>query len=305
VGLICAAAALIGLVFAAPASALTINLAPLVRITIGGPETSPPAQPTITAHRGGTIVNGVPTYAENTLPGFAASAARGDIVEFDVHVTKDGVPIVIHDDTLDRTTNCSGAVVAHTLASLKNCNAATVFPGWPDFEPVPTLRSVFKEGRSAGWRVMVEIKNIPGESNFDPLGTKVAAALVKLVNETHFPASRLIVQSFWPLSLDNVELRAPMIRTALLTSSTLPSLPVGVPVTLNALYATLLRYEISAPDIRTIDMIEPVVTLAHILGREVVTWTPDTVADIDTAIGIGVDGVISNYPDRVYAALDG
>src|SRR5919112_1394062 len=87
-----------------------------------GAATAHAAAPEIHAHRGGSVVNGVPTYAENTLPAFKAANAAGYVVELDALLTKDRRPIVIHDSTLDRTTVCGGRVDARTLADiLANC----------------------------------------------------------------------------------------------------------------------------------------------------------------------------------------
>jgi len=254
------------------------------------------------AHRGGAGL-----APENTLGAFrqaqAMFSAKGVWLEMDTQLTADGQLVVMHDDTVDRTTTCSGAVNALTLAQLAPCDASKSFPGWPTFEPIPRLRDVLVEGGAAGWRLMIEIKDIPGESNFDAAGTKVADALLALLAETGFPPERLIIQSFWPLALDRVESRAPALRTMLLTSSTLPGLPVGIPASLNMAFSTVRSYDISAPDIRTIDMQPAIVDFGHALGRQVITWTPDTAADIDHAIALGVDGVISNRPDLVYAAV--
>jgi glycerophosphoryl diester phosphodiesterase len=163
---------------------------------------------------------------------------------------------------------------------------------------------VLVEGRRAGWRLMVEIKNIPLEANFDALGTEVADALLALVDDTGFAVEDLIVQSFWPTSLDRIEDRRPGLRTALLTSSALPGLPqgVGIPAGANMAYATLFGIEIAAPDLRTIDLHPAIVELGHALGREIVTWTPNTPGEIDRALALGVDGVISDRPDLVYAS---
>jgi glycerophosphoryl diester phosphodiesterase len=256
------------------------------------------------AHRGGSGL-----APENTLGAFRQTAARfgdrGVWLELDTQLTADGHLVVIHDDTVDRTTTCSGEVHAFTLAALAPCDASESFPGWPSFERIPALRDVLVEGRAAGWRLMVEIKNIPLEANFDPLGTKVADALLALVAETGFPAEDLIVQSFWPLSLDRIEAGRPALRTALLTSSALPGLPpgTGIPATANMAYSTLFGYEIAAPDLKTVDLQPQIVEVGHALGREVVTWTPNTPGEIDQAIALGVDGIISDRPDLAYAAL--
>src|SRR5262245_4408992 len=88
--------------------------------------------PTIHAHRGGSYVNGKPTFPENTMPAFENAAAEKSVIELDVKLTKDGVPVVIHDDTLDRTTNCTGPVKGKTLAQLKRCRADVLgSPGNP------------------------------------------------------------------------------------------------------------------------------------------------------------------------------
>ena len=83
-----------------------------------------PAQattPFIHAHRGGPLVDGTPTFGENTLPAFRDAAAKGFVLELDVKLTQDNVPVVIHDAELDRVTACTGEVAARTLAELESC----------------------------------------------------------------------------------------------------------------------------------------------------------------------------------------
>ena len=71
------------------------------------------AVPEIHAHRGGSVVDGVPTFAEETLPAFRHAWVRERaVLELDVKLTADRVPVVIHDDTMDRTTTCAGPVAA-------------------------------------------------------------------------------------------------------------------------------------------------------------------------------------------------
>jgi glycerophosphoryl diester phosphodiesterase len=262
-----------------------------------------PRPVTVYAHRGGAGL-----APENTLGAFRQTHAefgdRGVWLEMDTQLSVDGQLVVLHDDTLERTTNCAGPVGHVTLATLATCDASESFPGWGAFEPVPALRDVLVEGRDAGWRLMIEIKNVPGESNFDLLGTKVADALAALVRETGFPRDRLLVQSFWPLSLDRVEAKLPGVGTVFLTSSSLPALPrIGIPVLVNALYGWLRRYEVTAPASDSLDMNATIVTVARLLGRRVVPYTPNTTAEIQRILNMGVDGVISDHPERVYELL--
>jgi glycerophosphoryl diester phosphodiesterase len=158
---------------------------------------------------------------------------------------------------------------------------------------------------------MVEIKDIPGEPGFDTDCHELADALVTAVDAAGFPQQNLIVESFWPLCLDRLETRAPAIPTLLLTSSSTINdlaglatpVPLGFTLTMNAAFATLRGYEYASPDQDTVDLIGPVVNVAHLLGRRVVVWTVDDAARMSELAGIGVDGIISNRPDLLIATL--
>lgn len=105
------------------------------------------------AHRGASH------YApENTLPAFALAAEQGaDGIELDVHLTKDGELVVIHDEKLDRTTNGTGWVKDYTLAELKTFCADNHLSGYPDAR-IPTLREVLELIRPTGLLVNIELK---------------------------------------------------------------------------------------------------------------------------------------------------
>lgn len=263
------------------------------------------------AHRGGASI-----APENTLGAFrqahARWGARGIWLEMDTQLTKDNQLVIIHDDSLDRTVTgptkqCTGKVNTHTLEEIQNyCDARKGFPVWPSLEDVPSAEQVFTEGRAAGWRIMIEIKNIPGEANFDATGRPTANALVELIERTGME-DRVIVQSFWPPALDAVELLDEEIHTALLTTATLPGAPNGVGFTAveNAAYAGARGYEISAPDEASPDITAETVAAMHSLGKAVVPWTIDARARIDELLAAGVDGIISNDPGLVYEAIDG
>ena len=103
------------------------------------------------AHRGGNLANGKPTELENSLSAFKSAPKRGaDVVELDVHVSQDGVPFVMHDGTLDRTTDCEGPVADATAAKLDSCHIdslgnADVFKSAPGSkEPIPRLAEVLR-----------------------------------------------------------------------------------------------------------------------------------------------------------------
>jgi glycerophosphoryl diester phosphodiesterase len=269
------------------------------------------AQPLLIAHRGGAGL-----WPENTMTAFRnaatmfADAGVDGWLELDTQFTSDHVLVVMHDATLDRTTNCSGALVDTPSEQVTQCDAD---PDPIAVDPVPTLAQVVDEGVRAGWRLMVEIKNIPGEPGFDFDCHELADALIATVNAAGFPVQNLIVESFWPLCLDRLEKKAPAIPTLLLTSSTTVNdlagiatpVPLGFTLTANAVFATLRGYEYASPDQDAIDLLAPVVTAAHLLGRRVVVWTVDDPGRMTALARIGVDGLISNRPDLLISTLAG
>lgn len=109
----------------------------------------PADRPVVIAHRGGADL-----WPENTITAFQGAIALGaDVLEMDVHQTADGVPVVIHDATVDRTTNGSGPVASFTLEELQDLDAGYTFVALdaPDTHPmrgrnvtIPTLREVFE-----------------------------------------------------------------------------------------------------------------------------------------------------------------
>jgi glycerophosphoryl diester phosphodiesterase len=112
---------------------------------------APPAPITIVAHRG--LAEGIP---ENTLAAFRQSIMRGvAIIELDVRVTQDGQLVILHDATLDRTTDCSGRLAEVALAKVRACDA-----GWPTHpgERVPTLAEALALVKATPVRLLLDIK---------------------------------------------------------------------------------------------------------------------------------------------------
>jgi len=251
---------------------------------------------TIYAHRGGAGL-----APENTVGAFRQTAARWSNavwLEMDTQLTSDGKLVIIHDDSLDRTTTCKGTVISKTFATITQCDASKSFAGWPTAEPVPGTEAVLREGRASGWNIMIELKDIPGEANFDP-ACNAATELIAALDRSAFPSARLIVESFWPPCLDQIKLRAPATRVMLLTTSQLPHAPPGGGFTLTegTAYTAARAYEIISPDNATLDLNHDTVGLAHAAGRQVIVWTVDDTAGIEQMRAAGVDGIISNRPD--------
>ena len=108
----------------------------------------------IIAHRGFSA-----RAPENTLVALALGVSAGaDAVEFDLHATRDGVPVLLHDDTLDRTTDHSGPVAELTRAELTGIDAGSWFSPEYAGEPVPSVQSAFDLLGPSGVRIYPEVK---------------------------------------------------------------------------------------------------------------------------------------------------
>ena len=262
----------------------------------GADASSEPPLPTsivVSAHRGGAA------YApEDTMFAYRNAVRLGaDQLETDSTLTSDGVLVLIHDPTLDRTTNCSGSVSAHTYAELRMCDAGWWWtPGQSTTSPVddaphplrglgirvPAARELFDYVKQLGpddhHTINIEIK--------DPDFVPSAQALVELIDASGLKR-RTIVQSFYPPALDYVKSLDASITTALLTEGTTsPYLA----------YSVAGQHEWVSPGFSDVDLSASTVRAAHAAGKQVIPWTADSAADLTATGRMGVDGLITNYP---------
>ena len=266
---------------------------------LAGAPAAQAAVPAIHAHRGGPERLMQPAFAEESMAGFRdAHALRGAVLELDVKLSKDRVPVVIHDDTLDRTTACTGRVDARTWAQLRDECPSDVLGIDPYARakanpPVPMtrLREVLDYARASGATLNLEIKNIPGEKDFDP-SPAFAETIVREIRASGLPLDQLIVQSFWPANLDVVAQELPGAQTSLLTFA--PVNEAGAQLAASRGYTWWSpAWPVSADQIAQ----------AHGLGLKVVPWTIDTADGVRAAAAAGVDAVITNDPVMARQAL--
>ena len=242
------------------------------------------------AHRGASAA-----APPNTLAAFKKAVELGaDGIEFDVHFSADGVPVVIHDFTVDATTDGSGRVADLTLAQLKQLDAGTRFDPAFTGERIPTLDEVLEavSGRR-GWGgellLNVELKTTsPGDNGLE-------RAVITLV-EQHSLSRRVLFSSFNPFSLRRAKRIAPHIPVGLLYDQGL-SLPLR-----RAWLAFLAPHEARHPHYKMVDA--RYMAWARRRGYRVNTWTVDDPAEMRRLVGLGVNGIITNVPDVLRSVLE-
>ncbi len=221
----------------------------------------------------------------NTLAGVRACLDAGaDAMEIDVQLCADGVPVLMHDETVDRTTNLSGPVRSLSLAALRAADAG-------DGEPVPTLDQVLRlvAGRLT---VMCELKATPGESSYDQ----------RLVDSVLDVIERNDARTWTAIHSFNADMVQRARNTETRVSATIISGDVhGDEV--DRLLGALLKRNGQALSIHHACIDRALVIKAKRRQVTVWTWTPDTEPDWQRLIAAGVDGIITNYPHKLQAYL--
>ena len=266
---------------------------------------------------------------ENTLPGFELALDLGvSTLELDVGVSADGVVVVAHDPTLNPaiTRDASGAwltqrgprLAALTFAQLQAYDVGRIDPQTQyartfasqqprDGTRIPALAQVFElvKSRDADVRLNIETKLFPNQPDATVPVEAMTDAVLKAIADAGM-ARRVSIQSFDWRSLQRVQQRAPQIPTIYLTSGNVkdPAWTAGLRL---ADYGSVPRMvkaaggAVWAPSAGTLT--EALVKEAQALGLQVVPWTVNEPADMDRIVGWGVDGLITDYPDRLRAVL--
>jgi glycerophosphoryl diester phosphodiesterase len=228
----------------------------------------------VIAHRGASG-----SRPENTLEAFRHARALGaDWVELDVRRSADGALVVHHDAHL-----ADGRAIVETRAA--DLPAA-----------VPTLSAALDA--CAGMGVNVEIKNDPVEPDFDPahdVAVAVAEATRAWLGPAGPAAGRVIVSSFAMETVDRLRATAPDLPTGWLTFDLQD--PVAVVERTSAHgHAAIHPYDAFVD--------RGLVDRAHAAGLAVYVWTVDDPGRMTDLVGMGVDGIITNHPDRARAVVD-
>lgn len=250
---------------------------------------------------------------ENTLPAFARALEMGvDTLELDCGVTKDGVVVVHHDRRLNPdvargpdgkwVTSPAPAIFSLTFKELETYDVGRIRPGseyaqrFPRQKPldgtrIPRLSALFDLAKkNQNIRFNIETKLLPEHPDETLPPEPFARALIAGIRKAGLE-KRVTIQSFDFRTLKVVERDAPEIETVYLTD-----LKDAIPSRVHAAGAKIWSPDFKAINARTL-------AEARKLGLRVVVWGVNEPADIARMIELGVDGIISDYPDRVITAL--
>ena len=225
---------------------------------------------------------------ENTMAAFRLAVEQGaSFVETDLQITRDARVIAIHDFTLDRTTNGKGQVHLLSLVEIRTLDAGAWFGGRDgetfSGERVPTLKQILDFAKEHDVIFYLEIKSGPAWG--------IEHAVVAALRDQNASA-RVVILSFDPATLDSVHRLDSTMMTGFLCEH--PS---------NDLVERTVRAGARQLVARGDLVTKAVVDKAHNAGLQVVAWTINEEGQMRRLIAEGVDGIITDYPDRLLTLL--
>ena len=236
--------------------------------------------PWIIAHRGASG-----HAPENTLAAFERAVQLGvTLIETDLHLTRDARFVAIHDATLERTTNGRGAVHDFTLGELRELDAGKWFDREFMDEKIPTLEEVLDFSREHDAVFYLEIK-------YDSAWGMHHALVAELQKAQS--AARTAVISFDPGTLKAIHRLDPSLMIGLLIERPIPDF-VALATSVGA------RQVCPASAIVTPEFVGQ----AHQCDLHVATWTVNSVDEMRRVMAAGVEGIMTDFPDRLRAAIE-
>ena len=225
-------------------------------------------------------------YPENTLLAFQKALFEGvDGIELDVQLTRDGEVVIIHDETVDRTTDGGGPVVSYTLKELKKLDASYIYTGKMGFNPIPTLREYFELVKDFPIVTNVELKT--GINEYPGLEEKV----YELIKEYRLEY-RIIISSFNHYSVLRMKAIAPELVFGFLSDTWIHN---------PGEYTKACKVACYHPSY--VQLKQEIVNEIKAAGIVINTWTVNTKEEIYDLYAKGIDTVIGNYPDLTARVL--
>lgn len=233
------------------------------------------------AHRGAS------GYApENTMAAYwKAFKMRADYIEIDVQESQDGQLVVIHDTTLDRTTNGTGKVKDYTMEQLRALDAGSFFDPYFAGEKLPTFEEVIDtfKGKIG---ILIELKS---PELYPGIEEKVAAVL----KDRHLDKGRhkkIILQSFNFDSMKTIHALLPNVPIGVLTSN-----PADLSNEKIAEFSAYSNYINPTRKLVTKELVDTI----HESHMGIMSWTVTKQEEVQPLLVTGVDGIITNYPDYI------
>lgn len=232
------------------------------------------------AHRGASY-----DYPENTMLAYRRAIEIGvDYLEVDVQVTRDGEIILMHDETLDRTTNGTGYIHDLPLAQIQQVDAGRG-------ERVPLLGEVIQLARENRIRLCIEIKGIDANASVE-----IATVVVPFVRQANF-VPFTVITSFFAEAIRRTKTLEPRIAALIDPSPQDGSLtPREICEQTLAAYANLISY-----DFRFVT--PPVAREAELTGLALWPWAPNTAQEISEMLSLSVPGIMTDRPDILNETL--
>ena len=227
-------------------------------------------------------------YPENTMLAFEKAIEAGaDGIEFDVHLTKDNVLVIIHDESIDRTTNGKGLVADYTYDELMKFDASSTFAGVYGFNKIPTLREYFELVKPLdGFITNIELKT--GYNEYPGIEKAVYDMIVEFGLE-----ERIIISSFNHYSVMRFKELDPKIKCGYLTGDWIYNFGE---------YAQSRGVECVHPHFITLNAASVEEIKSH--NVRINTWTVNDEDEVNRLYNLGVDAVIGNFPDMIKRVTD-
>lgn len=232
------------------------------------------------AHRGASA-----QYPENTLLAFRKAIEQGvDVLEIDIHRTADHELIVMHDPTLERTTNGHGNIHEHLLQEIRQLDAG-------QGETVPLLKEAIQLARESQVRLYVEVKGAT-----EPEELAIAEGVIQALEATNF-LSQTIVTSFSAKALLRAKTLNPEVSTMLDPSPQDGSLtPRQICAQALAAGANCVSYDFHL-------LTPEIAKECRLSGLALWPWAPDEPEDIRNVLSLDVQGMMTNRPDTLNEVL--
>jgi len=257
----------------------------------------------VIAHQGGDGER-----PSNTLLAFQHAVDIGvDVLEMDIHSTRDGVLVVIHDDTIDRTTDGSGRIQDYTFAELQAFDTAYHWPTLDDEEGRPTDEFPYR-GQGVTIPALEDVlrafPQMPMVIEIKQRTPSIAQPFCELLRATGM-AEQVVIASFHGESIREFRTACPEVATSAAQDEVTPFAILNIFGLTGAYTPTAQAFQVPefASGLRVVSAQS--LAAAHGRGIDMHVWTVNTPEQMTAMLALGVDGIITDYPSRLMEMMGG